>query len=235
MALFTCLAAIGSTFPPAPPPSPPPLLHQQIEVMGYHGCWHTMAAIHAAKTLQRQGVVSEVVVRRAGSQHTPTFSDEDKATFVAFTANFPRTQHWDGQSPRIIVDKDPESAMGCSPFIQAYAEHFTGPDDFGLPPMRESLWRMALTEQALPLLCVAGLSKAAAFFSVDPPGKPLRGVARQHGRSTLLYDDIDSPSTVDYASHSLDRSHDDGLAALLTRVASQLGLDASEYDEHPPE
>jgi len=174
---FALVAAlVSSALPPAPPPSPPPL-HQQVEVIGYHGCWHTIAAIHAAKTLHQKGVVSQVTVRRAGSQHTPTFADEEKAAFEAYTAALPRTQHWDGQSPRIIIDGDPHSAMGCSPFLQTFAKHFTGPEDFGLPPMREDLWQMALTERALPLLAVAGLSKATGFFSVDPPGKPLRGTS----------------------------------------------------------
>ena len=118
--------------------------------------------------------------------------------------------------------------MGCSPFIQAFAEHFSGPADFGLPAMRRDLWQMALTEQALPLLAVAGLSRADAFFSVDPPGKPLRRVTREHG--SLVYDDIDNPSTVDYASHSLDPGKDERLAALMSRLADQFRLDVSEYD-----
>ena len=218
---------IGALGPP-PPPSSSPLLHKQVEVAGHHGCWHTIAAIHAAKTLQRKGVVGQVLVRRAGSQHTPTFADEDKAPFEEYTAGLPRTQRWDGQSPRVVIDGDADSAMGCSPFIQAFAEHFSGPADFGLPAMRRDLWQMALTEQALPLIAVAGLSRADAFFSVDPPGKPLRGVTREHG--SLVYDDIDNPSTVDYASHSLDPGKDERLAALMSRLADQFRLDVSEYD-----
>ena len=200
-----------------------------IEVSGYHGCWHTIAAIHAAKTLKAKGLVQTIIVRRAGSQHVPTFADEDVAAFKAYTADMPHTADWDGQSPRIVIDRDAQSAMGASPFIRAFSQHFAGPADFGLPPMRDDLWRMALTEKALPLLAVAGLSRVPAFFSVDPPGEPLHGVRGAGG--LLLYDDLDGRPTV-YARHSLDPSVDPDLKALLDHVTSQLGLAMEDYAEY---
>ena len=60
-----------------------------------------MLAANAARVLREKGIVGTVVVRRAGSQHVPTFDvDEDRGPFEAFVATLPRTDSWDGQSVR---------------------------------------------------------------------------------------------------------------------------------------
>ena len=219
LALAAITAAAAASDGGAVPPSP---TLDQIEVCGYHGCWHTIAAIHAARKLKAEGLVDRVLVRRAGSQHAPRFADEDRAPFKAYTADMERTGVWDGQSPRVVIDGDAATAMGASPFIIMYASHLCGPSDFGLPPMREDLWRMALTEEALPLLAVAGLSRAHDFFTVDPPGAPLHNVVSADGLVT--YDDIDASPT-EYASHAMDMSADPELAAMLNKMAAKFGLD----------
>ena len=72
-----------------------------------------------ARVLKEKGVVRRVVIRRAGSQHVPLFSDEEnRAAFDAFTADMPRTAAWDGQSPRVEVDGDPAAAMDASRLLQ---------------------------------------------------------------------------------------------------------------------
>ena len=60
-----------------------------------------MLAANAARILREKGIVGTVVVRRAGSQHVPTFDvDEDRGPFEAFVATLPHTDNWDGQSVR---------------------------------------------------------------------------------------------------------------------------------------
>ena len=71
---------------------------ERVEISGFHGCHHFMAAANAARILHEKGVVAEVVIRRAGNQHVPTFDvDEDRDPFNAFSAALPRTGNWDGQ------------------------------------------------------------------------------------------------------------------------------------------
>ena len=75
---------------------------ERVEISGFHGCHHFMAAANAARILHEKGVVAEVVIRRAGNQHVPTFDvDEDRDTFNAFSAALPRTGNWDGQVRRV--------------------------------------------------------------------------------------------------------------------------------------
>lgn len=205
--------------------------YDSIEVAGYHGCYHTIAAIHAAKVLLEKNVVKKVIVRRAGCQHVPTFGDESKSAFRDYTDGMPHTLEWDGLSPRVVFDGDPETAMGASALIKEFNQYIEGPEDFNVPPMREELWEMVLKEKLLPLLAVAALSKAQGFFSVHPPGDPLRGVyMRLGGRPgepspMLYYDDLDKAPTV-YGWHSLDPSTDPELARMLDRVSAdfELGL-----------
>jgi hypothetical protein len=187
-----------------------------------------MVAIHAAKLLRRKGVLRHVVVKRAGTQHVPKFSDEDRLVFNKYTEGMPHTATWDGQSPRVVFDGDPHSAMGASPFLQRYAEWFNGPSDFDITSMRDDLWQMALTTKALPIVAMACMESQSAsthrgFFSVHPAGKPLHGVT--DANKLVEYHDVDV-STATYADHSLDPSADPALAAICEQVAVDFGLEA---------
>jgi hypothetical protein len=188
-----------------------------LEVSGFHGCHHFMVACHAARVLQAKGVVRHVTVRRAGSQHVPKFSDEDRSTFNAYIARLPRTDQWDGQSPRVVLDGDAQSAMGASRLLQAFAPWFSGPHEFGLPPMRDDMWRMALADKALPIVAHACLTRSDAFFDVHPIGRPLHGA---HGG--LVYHDLDGGGT-EYASHSLDPATDPALERIMQWCLENLG------------
>lgn len=200
MGCCSSTAARGST-PPAqqegaaagvqPQSQTPAIAH--VEIWGNHGCPFFVTATKLAETLHARSAVSKVVIHRVGHRHTPEWSSpSDKAPFKELFQDSPRTQLWDGSSPRVIVDNKADAAMGCTPFMLSVESLLQGAE-FGLPafalarmPMLWSAIRTSKSASALWLIAYQD-GGHADFFSADPAGRPLRGE-----RGGLVYEDLDA-------------------------------------------
>ena len=86
--------------------------------------------------------------------------------------------------------------------------------------MRADLWKALLDGQsARPLIAVAHLSKARAFFGVDPDGEALNC----ESKNGLVYDDM-ALTAGRFLRHALDRNADAGVDAVIKETIDQFGV-----------
>ncbi len=159
---------------------------KKLEVSGYHGCPFFGVASSAAVELLKRGVVTQVVIRRAGHIHCPNWAAEgNKAIFAEYVKGMPTSASWTGASPRIVIDDEAESAMGGPDMMVQYAAELKG---FAFR-LKSISWEEGTAQAAIGVVLSAyssGLVERA--FLGDPVGPARLGVDMGGG---LRFEDLD--------------------------------------------
>lgn len=142
----------------------------KLEVVGYHGCPFFSVAASVALALLKRGSVNRVVIRRAGQLHVPTwYAEGNREPFKRYVQDLPRTAKWNGSSPRVICDDDPETAIGGADITMKFARELEG-ETYGAPTVA---WEEGSSSTSISIIKFAFNQDAqtiAKMFAGDPPG-----------------------------------------------------------------
>jgi|EP01046_Picozoa_sp_COSAG06_P049203 hypothetical protein len=149
---------------------------KKLEVAGFHGCPFFTVAASVAVALLKRGAVERVVIRRAGHLHVPTWKAEgDRGPFKRYVRGMPHTAKWTGSSPRVVLDDDPETAIGGSDITVQFAKQLAG-ETYGAAAVD---WEEGTGATSISIIKYAfnqDAETAAKMFAGDPPGPARLGM-----------------------------------------------------------